>query len=133
MSAVKKPGDTKGKGPGKNPSFKPPELVWSEGQSLVPGFGVEAVAPCDKEPPASHLQSPGVPPCSSMPISPGGCHSPKGGAFRKVSFQESHSSALARPVRTGLGVMCFMLGKIPLSTLSARASLIDLGKDVCHG
>lgn len=79
-------------------------------------------------PPAPYLQNLGVPPCSFMPIFPGRCNSLKGGAFRKVSFQESHSSALAWPVRTGLGVICFMLGKIPLSTLSARAPLIDLEK-----
>lgn len=78
--------------------------------------------------PTPNLQSLGVPLCSFMPIFPGWCISLKGGAFRKVSFQESHSNALARPVRTGLGVMCFMLGKIPLSTLSARTPLIDLEK-----
>lgn len=123
----------KGKGQRKPRPLNRPELVWSEEQpprksALVPGFGVEAVAPWDKEPPASYLQSLGVPLCSFMPIFPGRCNSLKGGAFRMASFQESHSSALAWPVRTGLGVICFMLGKIPLSTLSARAPLIDLEK-----
>lgn len=78
--------------------------------------------------PTPNLQSLGVSPCSFMPIFPRWCIFLKGGAFRKVSFQESHSNALARPARTGLGVVCFMLGKIPLSTLSARTPLIDLEK-----
>lgn len=123
----------KGKGQRNPRPLNRPELGRSEEQRpresvLGPGFGVEAVGPCDKEPPASYLQSLGVPPCSFMPIFPGRCNSLKGGALRKVSFQESHSSALAWPVRTGLGVRCFMLGEIPLSTLSAQAPLIDLEK-----